>query len=321
MTITSKSSVVIPFPDQKAQKIATSEKLDWIDAVVADHRIDTRAKVIAYCIMQHVNRETGIAIASDEMITDETGVPDRWVRRARNDLRAASWITWKRTPNYANRYSTLTGPMAAIKTEQQKLAQARKERRMQRRQDMQPEVRTGGQPVRPQVAEPTNVLPNVERPQVAASERPWVAEPVRPQVADVPLSIIPLENPLSKKDISANQNGSGRKTAISKHSGSNPDFESFWQAYPRKVAKLQAEKTYSRVISSGISAEVLLAGAGRYAAERAGDDPRFTKHPSTWLNAGCWNDDPQPPSRPATKSFDAFVVGARGFLNGGSNDE
>lgn len=35
----------------------------------------------------------------------------------------------------------------------------------------------------------------------------------------------------------------------------------------------------------------------RYAGERSGEDPTFTKHPSTWLNAGCWADQPRPPHK------------------------
>jgi len=178
------------------RKIATSEKLDWLDAVMADHSLDARAKVIAYCIMQHVNRETGTAFVSDATITDKTGMPNRWVRRARNDLRAASWITWKRTTNTANRYSILTEPMAAIAEQQQSLKQAREERRMQRHQDRQ------------RTAEPAmDNLPssNPVRPRVATPERPQVAEPVRPRVADIPLSKYPLVEPL--KDISAISSG------------------------------------------------------------------------------------------------------------------
>ena len=25
---------------------------------------------------------------------------------------------------------------------------------------------------------------------------------------------------------------------------------------------------------------------------RAGEDPRYTKHPATWLNGNCWEDEP-----------------------------
>ena len=53
----------------------------------------------------------------------------------------------------------------------------------------------------------------------------------------------------------------------------------------KEVAKLQALKIYGRIIEScqATSAE-LLAGAERYAAEQRGQDPRYIKHPATWLN-------------------------------------
>jgi hypothetical protein len=34
----------------------------------------------------------------------------------------------------------------------------------------------------------------------------------------------------------------------------------------------------------------------RYAAERAGQPPKYTKHPATWLKGGCWADEPTNPS-------------------------
>ena len=72
------------------------------------------------------------------------------------------------------------------------------------------------------------------------------------------------------------------------------DFETWWTAVPRKVGKDAAKKSY---ISARRTADAgtLLAGIRRYASERAGQDPRYTKHPATWLNGGCWADDPEPP--------------------------
>lgn len=72
-------------------------------------------------------------------------------------------------------------------------------------------------------------------------------------------------------------------------------FDEFWNAYPRKVSKDAARKAYDRAIKAGrATAADLTAGATRYAAERKGEDSTFTKHPATWLNAGCWADEPAP---------------------------
>lgn len=70
-------------------------------------------------------------------------------------------------------------------------------------------------------------------------------------------------------------------------------FAAFWQAYPRRVAKGAAEKVYQRIIRNREATEAeLLAGAMRYAAQRDGEEPQFTKHPATWLNGKCWTDEP-----------------------------
>jgi hypothetical protein len=280
----------------RQQNITTSEKFDWIDAVMADRHLDARAKVIAYCLMQHLNRETGFAFVSDPTITDKTGMPNRWVRRARNDLRTAGWIAWKRTRT-ANVYSTLTEPMAAIAEQQQAFKDAREQKR--RRKD------------RPQVAEPERYK-NDGRPQVAEQDGPRVAEQERPQVADIPLSGNPIDEPGSLNISAAIDSVSVSAIAT----GIKPDFEIWWQQYPRKEAKLKAEKTYARIIKSKqASAAELLDGAARYAAAKAGQNPTFTKHPTTWLSDGGWMDESAPPSGLA-KPGSAYA-GLRSFVEAG----
>lgn len=69
-------------------------------------------------------------------------------------------------------------------------------------------------------------------------------------------------------------------------------FDDFWSAYPRKAGKQAARKAWATALRT-VSADVIIAGAVRYA-----DDPnrvdQYTKHPATWLNAGCWDDEPLP---------------------------
>jgi hypothetical protein len=67
------------------------------------------------------------------------------------------------------------------------------------------------------------------------------------------------------------------------------DFDQFWSVYPRRVAKEAARRMYAKALKLTTSAEILHA-AKRYAEERQGQDKQFTKHPATWLNAGCWGD-------------------------------
>jgi hypothetical protein len=72
------------------------------------------------------------------------------------------------------------------------------------------------------------------------------------------------------------------------------DFEAFWLQYPRRVSKGAAAKSYDLARKSGATAEELELGALRYSASRTNEDPKFTKHASTWLNGKCWLDEPEP---------------------------
>lgn len=67
-----------------------------------------------------------------------------------------------------------------------------------------------------------------------------------------------------------------------------PLFENFWSVFPRKVAKGAARKAYRNALTRA-SHDEILAGAKRYAASKP--DPKFTKHPASWLNADCWLDE------------------------------
>lgn len=76
-----------------------------------------------------------------------------------------------------------------------------------------------------------------------------------------------------------------------KPSGYTDDFENFWRTYPRRIEKKSAFKAWKTALKSGATADEITAGAARYAKYRAGEPERFTKHPSTWLNQGCWEDE------------------------------
>lgn len=87
--------------------------------------------------------------------------------------------------------------------------------------------------------------------------------------------------------------GNERTQAAQPSAEIEAQFEAFWVKYPLKKAKAAALKAYRAVITKGLAThDQLMAGVLRYAAERSGQDPRWTKHPATWLNGGCWSDEP-----------------------------
>ena len=67
------------------------------------------------------------------------------------------------------------------------------------------------------------------------------------------------------------------------------DFDTFWDLYPRKVGKLHARKAWDKAIKSGVEPELMIESLRHY---RFSHDMTYVKHPSTWLNAGCYLDEP-----------------------------
>jgi hypothetical protein len=70
-----------------------------------------------------------------------------------------------------------------------------------------------------------------------------------------------------------------------------PDgFDDWWAIYPRHTEKVAARKAFEKALSM-TTLERLMDGAARYARNVQGKDPAYTKHPATWLNKGCWDDE------------------------------
>ena len=71
-------------------------------------------------------------------------------------------------------------------------------------------------------------------------------------------------------------------------------FDAFWQAYPRKVAKLDAVKAWNVALDEKADPAEIVAAAKVYGASRSGQDETYTKHPGPWLRAGRWMDETTP---------------------------
>lgn len=67
-------------------------------------------------------------------------------------------------------------------------------------------------------------------------------------------------------------------------------FETFWQHYPRRVAKGDARKAWEKLKPSpDLEAQMLAAlewQRGQW------DDPRYIPYPASWLRAERWEDEP-----------------------------
>ena len=105
---------------------------------------------------------------------------------------------------------------------------------------------------------------------------PFPTEPRNPSPA--PYSLLPTPN---------------SHTPDSPQRSSYPDdFEHVWNLYPLKRDKKAAYKAYLKA-SKEVQKEALTEGVVRY-RDDPNRKPQFTKHFSSWLNAGSWDDEPLP---------------------------
>lgn len=93
-------------------------------------------------------------------------------------------------------------------------------------------------------------------------------------------------------------------------------FETWWSAYPNRKGKGHARKAFERAVAKispdlSVALDVLVTGARAYAAQEKakGSEPRFIKHPATWLNAEGWTDEADAPSSgPLSAASRAMMV-------------
>lgn len=67
-------------------------------------------------------------------------------------------------------------------------------------------------------------------------------------------------------------------------------FVRFWAAYPRKTGKGAARTAFAQAVKKATVDQICEAAAA-FARVRADEDPRYTPHPTTWLNQERWSDE------------------------------
>ncbi len=69
-------------------------------------------------------------------------------------------------------------------------------------------------------------------------------------------------------------------------------FDKFWNEYDYKKSRSNAEKSFAAAIKKE-SLDKIISGVVEYKKHR-GADKQYWKHPATWLNQECWNDEYSP---------------------------
>lgn len=116
----------------------------------------------------------------------------------------------------------------------------------------------------------------------------WLAIPKQPK--PLPKQVINVtqigNQPLPKQGPTKATITKEKKTIMCDPETSIPGFADFWKTYPRKIDKTQAAKTYQARVKDGATPEEILQAAKNYAAHCLANktEPRFIKHPKTFLN-------------------------------------
>lgn len=100
----------------------------------------------------------------------------------------------------------------------------------------------------------------------------------------------PAENPPLKKTINKNTIDKNIERA---------QFDEFWNLYPKKIDKAQAQRQFRRALNR-VAFEDILAGLIRFSSDpNLPDEKRFIKNPATWLNADGWQEGALPERKKA----------------------
>lgn len=264
----------------------TKDRLDWLERIAADGRVPPSSLRVAIFISKHINRVSGDAWPSMQRLAAETSLPERTVGYAIKALCDFGHLEKRRAGfGRSNRYSIVgdspeggtehpisNSAMGCQNDEPNSAMGCQNEASnlaMDCRSFWQPVADHSGNGLPPNPLNETSE----EEPSEYISSPPPTPEPPKAKVK-------------AKAEVE------------------DEGFTEFWRVYPKKVAKAGAVAAWTKARKTA-DPEAIIAGAMRYAAERSGQDPTYTKHPATWLSKGCWEDEaapPRPPSAPAGRA-------------------
>ena len=83
------------------------------------------------------------------------------------------------------------------------------------------------------------------------------------------------------------------KTNKIDHAQLEKEFNTLWEAYPRKQGKANAFKAYEKARNKGVEFQIVLDGIYSYLTYIRVNkvEDKYIKQGSTWFNQQCWNDD------------------------------
>ena len=239
------------------------EKFVWLDQVRADPELTPLAFMLAYVIANLVNEREGFAWPSVAHLASECRVTERGIQKviARLVERGHLSVEHGNGRGETNRYRWMVRNQDDARAIDEGQKECRRPPYDGKARPTSPQLdRKGRTPVHPIEAERVNR--GSEK-----GEQPFQKGRTHVHPTLFKKSIYDLSYRLSSQ----------RNAQISLSA-----FDDFWRAYPKKVAPADAMRAFARAVERAPPNEIIQ-GAMHYAAERDGEDPRYTKNPATWL--------------------------------------
>src|SRR6185369_8053256 len=95
----------------------------------------------------------------------------------------------------------------------------------------------------------------------------------------------------------------GKESARPMENANDSDFEQFWSAYPRKVAKGYARKIFARLTAEQQFAAIQALPIHVRYWKISGRSWDYLPHASTWLSSECWADELEMPEATASNDW------------------
>ena len=77
---------------------------EWIAKITEDDELSSRAKLVAFVLVKHMNNKTGKCYPSEERMASQSSLSVRTVRRAINELKDAGYLLVKKSTSSASNY-------------------------------------------------------------------------------------------------------------------------------------------------------------------------------------------------------------------------
>jgi hypothetical protein len=260
-----------------AEAFSTKQLFEWLNQVSDDPSTSHAAFHEAFALSRHFNRKSGDAWPSQATLAAAIRTTDRTVRRLTDELVEGGHLAvvsgrGRYQSNHFRMVIKNRTQASALGGENRTPASALKETKTGH---PCPENRT------PVSNKPdTHVRQNLKREPL---EEP--SESLSPANADLFGAAEPSTTKAAK-----------RSAKKAKFKAPESQFEAFWEAYPRKVDRLEARHKFDAVIGAKEATfEQLMAGVSRYAAAQSATNPKYIKRPGTWFSKGCWLDEREEP--------------------------